>query len=272
MFDKVKAAHVGGFCFSAILVCMTWAMRRRLIIIGILAAVLAGVLATLYFTLIRQAPSCFDNKLNQNEEGIDCGGSCPYYCEISQAAPSVRFVRPVSSVSGRTDVIAYIDNPNPTAAAKSLHYTIELYSPTNSVVAKKEGWVDLPPAATVPVFMPDFFSGSAEVARAFLTFDTPQHLWLRTNYSPALPRIKDSKLEESEMPRITALAMNPTAVPMKDISFIVTVFDGAGNAMGASRTVVPSIPAQGDARIIFTWPAPFPSTVARIEILPVAVL
>ena len=169
-------------------------------------------------------------------------------------------------------MIAYIDNPNPTAAAKNLHYTIELYSPTNSVIAKKEGWVDLPPAATVPVFVPDFFSGSAEVARAFLTFDAPQHLWFRTTYSPVLPRIEDSSLEESNTPRIIVRAMNPTATAMKEVSFIVTVFDGEGNAMAASKTIAPSIPAQGSARLIFTWPTPFASTVARIEVLPVVLL
>jgi hypothetical protein len=251
---------------------MTWAMRRRLIILGIIAGFIALALGIFYFTTIRTAPSCMDEKQNQDEEGIDCGGSCAYYCTESQAAASVKFVRPLTPTPGRTDVIAYIDNPNGTAAANDLHFTVELYSPTNTVVAKKEGMVDLPPASIVPVFIPDFFSGSQAVARAFITFDTPKHLWFRSAGKAVSPQVTDVRFGELDMPRVSAIATNPSAYALSNVTFIVTLFDKEDTAIGASRTVVPSIPAHGSVPLVFTWPSSFSVGVARIEVVPVVSL
>jgi hypothetical protein len=248
---------------------MSWALRRRLIIIGLIAAVIALLGGVFYFTTVRSAPSCIDGKQNQGEEGIDCGGTCSYFCSASQAAPATRFVRAVSPSAGRTDVIAYIDNPNASSAASGLHYTIELYSPTNTIVAKKEGTVDLPPSSTVPVFVPNFFSGSATVARAFITFDTPTHLWYRYEDARVVPKVSNIVLTGGEMPRVRAIAVNATTVPLKNVVFIVTVFDETGDAIAASQTIAPSIPAQGSAPLVFTWPTPFLKPVGRIEVIPV---
>lgn len=251
---------------------MSWALRRRLIIIGLVAAVLAAGLTAFFFTTIHQAPSCTDQKQNQGEEGIDCGGPCSYLCSESQAAPSVRFVRPVSPSPGRTDVIAYVDNPNSGSAAKDVPFTIELYDSANVVIAKKDGTMDLPPSATVPVFVPNLFSGSQTVARAFLTFDIPEHLWYRYQDARIVPTVTDVQLADGDAPRVTAVAHNPSAQTLGTTAFIATIFDGEGNAMAASRTVAVSIPPQGTAPLVFTWPSPFPSAASRIEVVPVVPL
>lgn len=248
---------------------MSWALRRRLMIIGLIAAVIAILGGLFYFTNIHAAPSCIDSKQNQDEEGIDCGGTCSYFCSASQAAPSTRFVRAVSPSTGRTDVIAYIDNPNVSSAASGLHYTIELYSPTNTVVAKKEGTVDLPPSSTVPIFVPNFFSGSEVVARAFITFDTPVHLWYRYQETRVVPKVSNILFSGGETPRVTATAENATTVSLKNVRFVVTVFDEAGDAIAASQTIAPSVPSHGNAPLVFTWPTPFLKPVGRIEVIPV---
>jgi hypothetical protein len=248
---------------------MTWAMRRRFIILGIIAAVVFVALGVLYFTLFHQAPSCTDQKQNQDEEGIDCGGSCVYFCTVSQAAPAVRFVRPLMPVPGRTDVVAYVDNPNGNAAANDLHYTVELYSPTNTIVGKQEGTVDLPPSSSVPIFIPDFYSGYEAVARAFITFDTPDQLWFRYRDARILPRVSAVQYGELDMPRVRALAENPSESPMKNVLFIVTLFDREGTAIAASRTIAPAIAPHETVELVFTWPASFPGTVSRIEVVPV---
>ncbi len=250
---------------------MSWALRRRLIVIGLIAAVIAGALSYLYFGYIRSAPSCMDHTQNHGEEGIDCGGTCTYLCTASESAPSVRFVRPVSPAPGRTDVIAYVDNPNTNAAAKDLHFTVELYDAQNVLVAKKDGALDLPPAATVPVFIPNLATGNAQVAHAFLTLDTPEHEWYRYQDTRTIPTVSDVSLTPGQEPRITAVAHNPSARPIDSTVFVVTLFNGEGNAIAASRTVA-SLPAQGTAQLVFTWPNPFPGDVSRVEVNPVVPL
>ncbi len=251
---------------------MTWALRRRLLILFIITVVVAGIVGGTAYVTVYQPPSCIDNKQNQDEEGIDCGGVCTYLCSSSQAAPSARFVRTITPLPGRTDVIAYIDNPNPTSAVRNLPFSIELYGPTNAVVAKKDGKLDLPPASTVPVYVPEFYTGSETVTRAFITFDTPQHAWFRYVDDRIIPKVTDITIAPNDTPRITATAVNPTPTTLRNIAFVVTVFDENGNAIAASRTIAPVLPPLGKTPLTFTWAQAFTGTVSRIEVIPLVAM
>ncbi len=251
---------------------MSWGLRRQLLIVFLIALVVAGIVGGTYYFAVHKAPSCVDSTQNQGEEGIDCGGPCTYLCSEGLSAPSVRFVRPLTPVPGRTDIIAYVDNPNSHAAAQGLHYTIELYSPTNTVVAKKEGSIDLPPSSTVPVFVPNIFSGSQDVARAFITFDTPAHLWYSFTATQVVPVVATVQYEAGDTPRITTTATNPSTTTLTNVTFVVTLFDASGNAVASSKTVTPSIPGLGSVPLVFTWSAPFTGTVSKIEVVPVVPL
>ena len=70
------------------------------------------------------------------------------------------------------------------------------------------------------------------------------------------------------MPKITAVLTNPIAYPIYNEKVVATVFNAQNNAIGASQTVVPILPAQGTAPIVFTWNQAFTSQPARVEILP----
>ena len=54
----------------------------------------SAVIAGIYFLFLKPAPSCFDNKQNQGEEGIDCGGPCSKVC-IPQAIKTITVVNRV---------------------------------------------------------------------------------------------------------------------------------------------------------------------------------
>ena len=74
---------------------------------------------------------------------------CTYLCVAQVSPPSVQFVRAALAVrAGRTDVIAYVDNPNAGAAAKDASYRIDLYGADNVLVASEDGTTDLPPHST----------------------------------------------------------------------------------------------------------------------------
>lgn len=248
---------------------MSWAMRRRLIIFGIITAVVALIVGGTFYLGAYKAPSCTDTKQNQKEEGIDCGGPCPYLCTASEAPPSVRFVRAVSPLPGRTDVVAYIDNPNHSSAIHAAVFTIELYDANNSLIAKQDGTVDLLPDSTAAVFVPNFFSGSRVVAHEFLTFASTSLRWYAYIENRSLPKVTDIVPTEGDAPRVTATVTNTSATPISNLILIATVFDSSGNAIAASQTVAPFIPPQGPASIVFTWPIPFTGPVAKVEVVPV---
>ncbi|MDB5265193.1 MAG: hypothetical protein JWN64_764 [Parcubacteria group bacterium] len=247
---------------------LSWGQRRRVLIIGGAAAVLVAFIAILVIAIAYDKPTCVDNKQNQNEEGIDCGGSCQYLCKASVTNARTIYARPLSPVSGRTDVIALVENPNRTAAAKDAHYTIELRGDDASLIAKKEGSIDLPPGTTVPVFIPGLFSGYQTAVTAFFLLDDTNVNWYRYEEERVLPVVGTITILDTDTPRITAVLQNPSAYPMRNVQAVVTVFDAKGNVIGASQTVLSEISARGKADAVFTWPDAFPQQAVKAEVRP----
>lgn len=252
---------------------MSWAAQRRLIILAIVGVVLLLVIGGIAFLIFNKPASCVDGKQNQNEEGIDCGGSCGYLCTASVVPPVVSFVREFSQANGRTDVIAYLKNPNPSAAAKNVRYTVELYSVSRAVIAKKDGVVDLAPGVEIPVFLPNFYSGTEAVDRAFLSLDASSYGWFRYDAPLQIPVVKDAHLSgNTDAPRVLATVINPFVSSLRGIKLVATVFNAEGNAIAASQTVVAELAAQASTEVVFTWNAPFTDAVSRIDVRPVVVL
>ena len=90
--------------------------------LGYLAFV-ALIVFFVYLIRFSQPPTCFDGKLNQDEEEVDCGGVCP--------ACNVRRVRPIEissleSVVVRDITIAVVEikNPNNSYGAKDVDYSL----------------------------------------------------------------------------------------------------------------------------------------------------
>lgn len=249
---------------------MSWAKRRQTFIIGILVLIVFVVAVYFFKPIIYKAPSCIDGIQNRDETGIDCGGNfCTYLCSQQVQNPVIKIQpRPLLSVGGRTDVISYVDNTNPDAAVKNARYTIELYGQNNILVIKKTGTVDLPSHTTVPIFVPNILNGSRAVY-GFITFDPTSFRWFKsTTTVPTLP-ISNIKISNSDTPRITAIISNPTARSMYRVKVIIAVFSAEKNVIAASQTIVPVIPAQGSAPIVFTWSKPFTSTPAEEDVWPI---
>lgn len=249
---------------------MSWAERRRALIISIATAVALAALAILAFSIFYKTPTCTDRKQNQDELGTDCGGSCTTLCASQVAAPArVRFVRPLTPQPGRTDIIAYIDNPNESAEAHRVPFLLEVYDADGALIAKRTIYIDLPPSSTVPLYVSDVAPRSSIAAQAFLSIDADSFAWSRAGEQMATPAVEEILVEEGERPRITATLVNPLATPYYEVVLVATVFDSAGTAIAASQTLVPRLSPQGTSPLVFTWNEPFSAPVARVEILPV---
>lgn len=260
-----------GFCYTRR---MSWANERRTFILVILGLIGATVLSWVIIAAIFKEPTCADGAQNQDEQGVDCGGSCAYLCSalLPSPVPEVSFARALSLPGGRTDVIAYISNENPSAAVKGARYTIEMFSDEQTLVATHAGVVDIPASSEIPVYIPNLFSGNQTVSNVFLTFDTTSLWWKQR--APEEVRIQTGEVNVSGTtnPRVTATLINNTATALTSTKFIATIFDSAGNAIAASQTVVTSIGAFSEAQAVFTWNQAFSAVPARVDVRPVVVL
>lgn len=250
---------------------MSWAARRRFLILFIIGAVVTAFLTILSISVFYETPSCTDDKQNQDESGVDCGGGCTKLCIAEQEPPTVLFTKALANRAGRIDVIASVENKNPTAAAKNIPYRVLLYGSNQILVQEVTGTVDLSPGATVPVFIPGINSGQQSVVNAFLTIATSSPEWYTLGVDP---RIVPSVLSITQggstiAPRIEAVLTNGSVTALADVKVIVLVRDVQKEVIGASQTIVSTIGAQSTAKAMFIWNTPFAGVPASIEVVPI---
>lgn len=250
---------------------MRWALERQIIVFLIIGVILATVAAGLYFLLLYEGPSCTDGIRNGRETGVDCGGTCPYLCLATEEPPTILFTQAMLNGEGRTDVISLVENKNQRSAAKHVPYAISIFGYDQALIQRVTGTLDLPPGATVPVFVPGVASGYATPGAAFLSIASSSVQWYAEDTDPRIvPSVSQVTLgEDTDAPRITATLGNPDVRPMRSVKAIVIVFDASGNAIAASQTIVPLIGAQGSAIATFTWNAPFGGVPVQIQVLPI---
>lgn len=249
---------------------MDWAHKREWTVIAVLAAFVIAVLCIISFAVFYHTPTCTDHKQDGDETGVDCGGSCSTVCSVEAQKASVRFAR-VLTQSGRQDLIAYIDNPNTNAYAKRADLLVDIYRQDGHML-EKHAYIPLLANSATPLFIPGI--ANAGVQQAFVSFASDSPMWTKgTGGSESMPKVSNVNVGGTpSAPRVTATVANPTAYPQNNVPFIASVFDASGTVMAASQTVVPLIPPQGSAQVVFTWNEAFSQSYARIDIVPILAL
>lgn len=250
---------------------MSWAARRRFIILLIVGAVAVAFLVTIFIAAFYKAPSCTDGANNGDEAGIDCGGSCPYLCTAQMQPPTVLFTKALENGVGRTDVIASVENKNANAAAKDIPYRITFYGMNQLLIQEITGTLDLSPGATTPIYVAGISSGKQKVVNAFLDIDPSSPRWFGMSADPRVVPIVSNTTQSgtSDAPRIDAVLSNPSVTPLTNVQIVVLVHGTSGDVIAASKTIVPMIPAQGKATATFTWNSAFSQTPTSIEVVPI---
>jgi len=248
---------------------MSWAARKRAKYIGGTLLVVFLVLVWIGFSVWYESPTCFDEKQNGDEDGVDCGGSCERICSFQAVDPVILWSRFIETVPGVYSAVALIENPNVNSEAKNVSYTFKLRDTENVLVYERKGTDNIPAQQLLSIFEPNMIVGDRKPARIFFEFSGGFD-WKRAAEGEAVDlRIKNSRLEnEDTEPRLTALLTNNDLNDVNDVEVVAILLAADGNAIGASNTIVPFIEGSGEANLIFTWPKPFAEEVTEILILP----
>ena len=112
---------------------MDWRLRKQIIYSLIVLSILF-LFSYLIFLKFKKPTiaTCFDNKQNQGEEGIDCGGPCPP-CEIESAEPLRIYPIKYLIYKNSIDILGVLENPNKNLAFKRLKYYFEIYDIDNNL-------------------------------------------------------------------------------------------------------------------------------------------
>ena len=240
---------------------ISWAIRRKFLIVSIVSLIIIAGAYGGYVFLLKQPPTCFDGKQNGNEIGTDCGGACSRLCIEEIKNPIMRWDPRVFKISeDNYSVLVYFENPNASASVKNASYTIKVLGQKNAVLSERKGTISIPKHTQFAILESNFSFSNKEPLKADFFWDS-NLVWERDESSPPSIFVESRELLNTETkPRINAIVLNNSLVNIPALELIAVVSDGAGNAIGASKTLLKDLAKGATYPITFSWPEPFKTT------------
>lgn len=231
---------------------------------------IAVVVGSIYW-YTKPAPTCFDGKLNGNEKGVDCGGSCQKVCSTDVLPVVNEWIRafPEYSSTGQfTDqitVVALNRNPN-NATVENLNYRLSVFGDPAEQIAGIENSVNINPLEEFLIFENNIPSRNPNPTQLFVEFD--QGKWLKPLRQTPKVSARPVQYEDDNFSRLTAEVTNESLIDLHDTVVTAVLLDSSGNAFSASQTVVEFLPKESRKTVFFTWPIVLEQPPAGYLILP----
>lgn len=247
---------------------ISWRAKRQLLIFSIAAALLGmGIFWGL--NQIIPEPSCFDNRQNQRETGVDCGGPC-IPCVLKYPKKIEIFWTKAIPVSENVyDVVALINNPNAILALADLKYQFVLFDEFGKVGERKGNTFLFAQEQThvVEVNIP-----TKRPARR-VEFVAESANWKiyekeAPNISVERREYRVEKIGERNQSVIEATLLNREAISYREAEVNFLVFDSNLNLLAANKILSDSLITGTRKTIKSIWPDEIRGEIATIEIEP----
>jgi len=235
----------------------SWSSRRKLwYLLGFLLVVILA-LVVLYFFFFYKAPTCFDNRQNGGEQGIDCGGKCKKLCQSSYLNPQFLWggAKFEKVNEGIYNLGAYVVNPNSMGGASNVQYKFSLYNSKGDLIAQRSGKTSLPAHRNILFFEPLVKTNSEVPIKVTVEFtNTPQ--WFKSHDNlDGLIIVNKKYIEDEKSSTLQVILENKSLIQYNNLIVSAVLYDNENNVIGFSNTKIDTIYAKGGQETAtFTWP------------------
>jgi len=218
------------------------------LIYGTLYLVILGALGWGIYGIAKPTASCFDNKLNQDEQEVDCGGKSCIVCAIRHLKPLQAAPLNLFRVGDQLTALLEFRNPNSTYGASSFSYTITLYDSQGTVLGTQQKTSFIYPTEIKNVFATDFGVSAASVARGESVIDASSIAWRPLNDFP-LPRaiVRSTTVETDSVKHeavVRGILVNDNSFVMSRATIVAIASDAFHFFVGTSQTLLQAITPQ----------------------------
>ncbi|MBI5400991.1 MAG: VWA domain-containing protein [Candidatus Yonathbacteria bacterium] len=238
---------------------MEWAQKRKIMYALGFAGIAVLLAAYPVYQVTHPAPTCFDQKQNGTETGVDCGGSCVSVCTAEVKAPRVVWGKAFPLEGDRYDLGAYVENANVGAGVKNARYTFKVFDSAGNILIEKKGETELAPASAVILFATGIaLSGNPD--RVDVAFDASDLThWNKASTASSVVTSKNQSLRNTDTkPRLNAIMVNTDLVDdVANLVLSAIIYDARRHPVAVSSTYVNSIPRASEQPVFFTWPHRF---------------
>ena len=227
-----------------------WRVKKQLLYLGALAIIPLALLVYFAFQVVPEA-TCLDNKQNQGEESVDCGGSCQP-CLANLSEPVVLWTRLFKLADGLYEVAALIENTHNFAASDRFFYRMKVYNEENIVMGIKEGETFVNPNERFLILDPTFFAGEQIPVRSLVELDPIK--WRYAEYSPPNVVVVSRDFSLLPQPNLRTLLRNNDLFAIENTQVAAILSDETGKVEGASVTNIEKLEGQSEKTAFFSWP------------------
>lgn len=235
---------------------MGWSVKRRLVYLTIVTVTLLTCGGILWYSRLPQ-PSCYDNKKNQDELDVDCGGVCAKVCPFEVKPVRELWSRLFQLDRGRYDEVTFIRNPNREFLARDLKYRVRVFDANDVLITTRTGEVYLNPGESLPLYHTRLDVGNRVPKRAVFEI-TEEPVWQRRSVEEAPVKVGYRSFINEPSPALTAEVSNESLSDLRDITVVGMLADEEENIIAVSSTLVESLGKGEKKEIVFTWPQPLP--------------
>lgn len=235
---------------------MSWASKRQFKYLLIVLGVFLLLIFWIVYPMIFKEQTCFDGKLNQDETGIDCGGSCSQICSEDALSPIIVWSRAFPVTGSIYNLVAFIENPNKDAAIYKANYEFRVYNTENKLIGRREGSTFIPPNQQFAVFEPRFDLGESEIRSISFEFIPPFAWHKKEPILNVLPVKVDRVVFENDfnLPSLKARVKNDSIYDIPAFDVIAILYDVDNNAVNVSKTQKEGLASNSSLSVSFTWP------------------
>jgi len=245
---------------------------KRAIIISIYATIFVLLLFAIYSRL-KPKPNCFDGKLNQNEQGIDCGGICATRCalvaENEIMVAKTGFVE--SGVAGSFDVYGVVKNSNQTLGSGNFEYQFTMKNAAGELLGQYADVGFILPGEEKYV-LKDNIAMKDIPAKVELMIGKTN--WIEENEFYEKPQLKVEYKKYNEISsgvgffEATGLLKNESPLDFAKIKIKIILKDERGEIVALNSTEMSTVTAGENRDFRVFWPNRFAGTVANMEAQP----
>lgn len=247
---------------------MTWRGKRQLIALSVVALPFLIVAIWTIFLLSPEA-TCTDNRKNQGEVQIDCGGPCGP-CELKHPKSlTLYWARVVKAKADSYDVAAEIENTNEVLSSGKINYEVLLMSGDVPVAIRRGSTYIFAQEKT------HIIESNIETSRTPDGVDikilTPEWVY-RTDIKPNLVvDRREYKIEESEGKKqsvVEAIISNRTPLGFREVEVRVILLSKENNLVGVKKTVIDNLAPGQKQSVRLPWPEELEGEVTNIIVEP----
>lgn len=252
----------------AIIEYMDWQTRRKFIYASSVIVFLIAFSVYIFLEKIVPVPTCFDNKQNNFESGIDCGGSCSLVCSSEVIPLTVLWTRYIKTDNNTYDLVAMISNNNTNNAAKNIAYTFTTYNTKGEIIDTFKGVAITPISSDFPIIRQDVYLEQIP-QNVTLTIEDSSHFTVQEKSTSPVVQVRGERYEDGEISRVYATVRNMKRAVVTDLSLRVLLYDQDNNVYAVGKTVLPRLEDEESKEISFTWKNKLPFSPLRIKVYPI---